>query len=209
MKIIPFESREQWMQARQGKITGTRLGDIVVKRGTTKKLGFYEVIAERLMVDESDFEGYVPNETPMDRGTRLQKYAIDQFRKLTGKDVDESLVMWVREDNEGIAVSPDGLVKGENAAVETKCLSAANHIKAYITNAVPDDYKFQILQYFIVNDALEKVYMCFYDPRIPAKQFFYITITRAEMQAEIEQYLAYELQELKEIDEWVLKLSGF
>ena len=208
MKTVPFESRDQWLQARMGKVTGTRLKDLIVKKGTNKKIGFYELIAERLMVSDEDFEGYVPNETPMGRGTRLQKYAIDRFRKTTGKEVDERLVMWIREDNESIAISPDGVIS-ETEAVETKCLSAANHIKALITNAVPDDYEYQVKQYFIVNDKLETLYLCFFDPRIPCKDFFYLKITRPEVEADVKELFELETKELKEVDEWVAKLSNF
>lgn len=208
MKTVGFETREQWLAARKGKITGTRLKEIVVKRGTGKKLGYYELIAERLSVDESTFDGYVPNETPIDRGTRLEKPAIDRFRKETGKDVNDSLVLWMRDDNESIAISPDGFI-GETEAVETKCLASARHIEAYLTNAVPDEYEFQKLQYFIVNDKLETLYFCFYDPRIPNKDFFYITISRASVQADIDTYLEYQRKELAEVDEVVAKLSGF
>lgn len=208
MKTIPFESRDQWLIARQGKITGTRLKDIIVKRGTEKKIGYYELIAERLMVSDADFEGYIPNETPMDRGTRLQKFAIDRFSKETKKKVDESLVMWVREDNESIAISPDGVI-GKTEAIETKCLSAANHIKAFLTNEVPDEYDYQTKQYFIVNDKLQTLYLAFYDPRIPCKDFFYLTINRKDIEQEVKDLLAYQVRELKEVDEIVLKLSNF
>ena len=205
MKTIAFTDRDQWLQARLGKITGTRLKDIIVKRGTEKKIGFYELIAERLMVSEEEFEGFVPNETPMDRGTRLQTIAIERFRKDTGKKVDDSLVLWTREDNESIAISPDGVI-GKTEAVETKCLSAARHVEAYITKQVPSEYVYQTRQYFIVNDSLKTLYLTFYDPRLPAIDFFYITITRKEIEEEVTELLAYELKELSEVDEWVNKL---
>ena len=48
MRTLTFETKEAWAEARRGKITGTRLKDIIVKRGTGKKIGFYELIAERL-----------------------------------------------------------------------------------------------------------------------------------------------------------------
>ena len=51
MKRLSLEQNtEEWLEWRKGKITGSRLNDIIVKRGTGRKLGFYEVIAERLAV---------------------------------------------------------------------------------------------------------------------------------------------------------------
>ena len=208
MKITPFESREQWLFARQGKITGTRLQSIVVKRGTGEKKGFYELIAERLAVSENDFEGFIPNETPMERGTRLQKHALARLETALGQKINDELVLWTREDNESIAISPDGTI-GETIAVETKCLSSASHIEAYLTGKVPDEYEFQKLQYFIVNEKLQELYFCFYDPRIPCKDFFYFVIKREEVQEDVDLYLKYQLDKLARVDEIVAKLTGF
>lgn len=199
MKTLTFENQEEWLAARRGKITGSRLKDIVVKRGTGYKQGFYELIAERLAVPADD-------ENPMDRGTRLEEEAIARFVKETGKKVDTSLVIWVREDNESIAVSPDGII-GKTEAVEAKCLSSATHIKAWLTKQVPDDYEMQKIQYFIVNDSLKKLHFVFYDPRIPCKDYFVLEISREDVQAEVDEYLAYETGILTEVDRVVNELT--
>jgi len=201
MKTYTFETREDWMQARNGKITGSRLGDIVVKRGTGKKIGYYELIAERLGIPADD-------ENAMDRGTRLEGEAIKKFEEETGKKVDTSLVLWQREDNESIAISPDGII-GKTSALEAKCLSSARHIEAYLTNKVPKEFEFQVLQYFIVNDQLKTLYFVMYDPRLLAKPFFYFTINRSEVQEQVDEYLTYEREVLSEIDEIVSELTNF
>ena len=208
MKIVTFDNCDQWLLARLGKITGTRLKDIVVKKGTGEKKGYYELIAERLAVDDTEFDGYVPNETPMDRGTRLEKFAIDRFTQETKKKVDTSKVIWMRDDNESIAISPDGTIS-KTEAIEIKCLSSASHIEAYLTNEIPSEYEFQKLQYFIVNPDLKTLYFCFYDPRIPCKDFFIHKVERKDVQDLVELYTTYQLEKLKKIDEEVAKLTGF
>lgn len=207
MKTLKFETREEWMAARTGKITGTRLKDIIVKKGTEKKKGFYEVIAERITRPESEdiFDGEPVGESKMARGNRLETKAIEQFSSLTGKKVDTSLYLWVREDNENIALSPDGVVS-ETEAVEVKCLNSASHIEAYLTQKVPNDYEFQVLQYFIVNDKLQTLYFCFYDPRLSVKDFFYLTINRESLLQNIEDFFVYQTKELKEIEDIVQSL---
>ena len=40
MIVKKFETKDEWMEARKGKITGSRLKDIVVKRGIDEKIGF-------------------------------------------------------------------------------------------------------------------------------------------------------------------------
>ncbi|MDZ4241130.1 MAG: YqaJ viral recombinase family protein [Patescibacteria group bacterium] len=201
MKTLQFQSKEDWLAFRKGKISGTRLKDIIVKRGTGKKKGYYELIAERLAVAPTE-------EDVMERGNRLQAEATERFAKETEKPVDGGLVMWIREDNESIAISPDGVIS-PTEALEIKCLSSASHLEAYLTQEVPTEYKEQIIQYFIVNDTLTTLYMCFYDPRVPCKDFFYLTIMRESVQKEVAEYLEYQKVVLREIDEIVLKLSGF
>jgi predicted phage-related endonuclease len=99
------------------------------------------------------------------------------------------------------------MVGGEDSAVEVKCLNSASHIEAYLTQEVPKEYEFQILQYFIVNEKLQKVYMVFYDPDLSVKQFFFIEITRESVQEDIDKYLEYQMQTLAEVNEIVTRLS--
>lgn len=199
MKILKFEDREEWLGARLGKITGSRLKDIIVKRGNSRKIGFYELIAERLAIPAD-------GENPMDRGTRLEAEAVARFEQETKKKVDTSLVIWTRDDNESIAISPDGFI-GKTEAVEAKCLASSRHIEAFLTQKVPSDYEMQMMQYFIVNDKLKKLYFVFYDPRLQVKDFFFLEIKRENIQEEIDEYLAYQKDILKEVDEIVNSLT--
>jgi predicted phage-related endonuclease len=209
MKTLKFETRDEWLFGRIGKITGTRLKDIVVKRGTGKKIGYYELIAERLGVPPD-------GENPMERGARLEAEAIERFIVETGKNVDTSLVIWTRDDNENIAISPDGIVS-EEEAVEVKCLSSARHIEALLTNSIPDEYEYQVLQYFIVNENLKTLNVVCYDPRFVAlyastgskKQldFFVIEVKRESLTEQITEYLEYERKTLAEVEQIVNQLT--
>lgn len=199
MKILNFDNEIDWLEARKTKITGSRLKDIVTLRGNGKKIGYYELIAERLALPPTD-------ENAMDRGSRLEIEAIERFEKEAGKKVDSSLALWVRDDNESIAISPDGQI-GVKEALEVKCLASSRHIEALLTGKVPNDYDFQKIQYFIVNDKLETLYFVFYDPRLSVKDFFYFTIKREDIKEDIKEYLEYQESILKEVNEVVTKLS--
>lgn len=198
MIIKTFATQEEWLEFRRGKITGSRLNDIVVKRGTGKKIGYYELIAEKLGAKESD------GENAMDRGHRLEEEAIEKFVTDTKKEVLVGNILWMREDDNNIAVSPDGTI-GETEAVEVKCLSSARHVEALVTQEVPGEYEFQALQYFIVNEKLETLYLIFYDPRLPIKSYFYLAVKRN--QEEIDKYLEYQKAVLNEINEVVKNLT--
>lgn len=201
MKIQKFENKEDWLQARKGKITGTRLKDIVVLRGNTPKIGFFQLIAERLAIPADD-------ENPMERGLRLEGEAIARFEKETGKKVNTDLVLLTRNDNESIAYSPDGYM-GKVEAVEAKCLSSAHHLEAWYYNVVQKDYQMQTIQPFIVNPSLKKLYVVFYDPRIPAKDYFVIEVLRGDVKKEIDEYLEYQRKTLEEVEKIVLELTNF
>lgn len=190
MKIQQFDSEAQWLEARLGKITGTRLKDLVM-RGKSPKIGFYELIAERIAIPAN-------GENVMDRGHRLEDDAIQRFAKETGKKVKNELVIWYRDEDENIAISPDGSI-GKTEAVEVKCLSSARHLQALLTKEIPDEYEYQVLQYFIVNDKLKTVHFVFYDPRMP-KDFFWIDVNRKDVKAKVEEYLQLERDVLLEID---------
>jgi predicted phage-related endonuclease len=192
MKIKNFATEEEWLEGRTGKITGTRLKDIINKRGGGYKIGFYELIAERIAIPANE-------ENVMDRGHRLEDEAILRFAKQTAKKVNNDLVMWLRDDDENIAVSPDGSV-GKTEAVEVKCLSSARHIEAWLTKKIPDEYEYQVLQYFIVNDKLKSLFFVFYDPRMP-KDIFWFEVKREEVKDKVVEYLTLEKEVLQKVAE--------
>lgn len=253
MQVLKFEDRDEWLFSRRGKITGTRVKDIVSLTGPTKeaivkvleeakiefkktakkeeleallpknaklaliaslpkKMGYYELIAERLGVPPEDAENQ------MERGSRLEADAVAAFSEFSGKEVDTSLLIWTRDDNESIAISPDGVIS-ETEAVEAKCLSSARHIEAYLTQQIPDEYRMQALQYFMVNDKLQTLHFVFYDPRfamfasleqkkVQSIEFFVIKLERtAELQKEVDEYLDYQRKTLEEVDQVVNDLT--
>lgn len=202
MKIIDVEQRsDEWIEYRLGKISGTMLGELYSKRGT-RKVGFYQVIAERLAIEPDD-------ENRMDRGIRLEDEAVAEFTALTGKKV-EQVGVCVSDDNPSIIISPDGLIKTKGKyteAVEAKCLSSARHLQAVIENKVPVEFEAQMMQYFIVNDDLETLYFVFYDPRVTSVPLHIIPVTRESVASLIELYKQYQIDQLAEIDVLVEKLS--
>lgn len=245
MKTLKFDDKESWLEARRGKITGTRLAEVVNTAGITKdmivkeleslkievpkgakkeeldallpmesrlkleqllpkKLGFYKLIAERISIKRAE------GETPMDRGVRLEEEAIGLLGKELGKNFDTSLVIWTRDDEPSIAVSPDGFVQEKKKitiAGEIKCLASERHIQALIENQIPDEYSEQKIQYFAVNKDLKTLYFGFYDPNLIVKQFFYIKVDRKEIEEEIDAYVERQKQIIKEVNKIVNELT--
>ena len=195
MKIIKFnkEDEEKWLDARRGLITGTKLKDILPKaRGNGYRQGFYQLIAERIAIPPDQ-------ENVMERGKRLEEYAIEEFERRTGKKVNKDLVLWVRDDDERIAVSPDGFI-GKTEAVEVKCLASARYIEVYLKQEIPAEYQTQVIQYFIVNEKLKKLYFVMYDPRMP-KPIFWIEVKREDIQDKVDEYFQLEKEVLQKVGE--------
>jgi predicted phage-related endonuclease len=202
MKILHFDDRDEWLSARRGKITGTRVADIRPKtKGEGEKKGIYEMVAEIVaeIPENTDLE------KPMDRGRRLEQEAINRFMVEKGVGVNTDLVIWQRDDDDRIAISPDGTISNSEA-VEVKCLNSASHIEAWLTGKIPSEYQDQMKQYFVVNSKLKKLHIVFYDPRIPCKDFFIIEKLKDE--EEIEKTLEMERTELKKIGELVARLKA-
>lgn len=201
MKLLQLKpNSEEWLEARRGKITGSKLGDIVVKRGSGKKIGFYELIADRLSIGSD-------GEDAMERGHRLEIEAIEMFESKTGKVMTKDVGLCISDANPNIAVSPDGLSEDYTEAVEAKCLSSARHLQAVIENKIPPEFEMQVLQYFIVIEALQTLHLVFYDPRIASMPYHAIQVTRDALELNIEKYRDYQIDTLREVDEWVEKLA--
>lgn len=197
-----FDNRESWLEARKGKITGSTLKDFIVYRGTNEKIGFWRLLAHKVAMPDD-------GEDQMSRGSRLEPEAIAHFVKKTKIKVERDLELWIREDNESMAVSPDASDKKKTIAVEAKCLESAKHLEAWFTQKIPSDFEEQIYQYFIVNDKLKTVYLAFYDPRVPSKDFFVLKIDRKEISKQIENIRVQEIEKLKKIEELASTLIKF
>ena len=205
MKVVNVQQNTpEWIQMRQGRITGSKLKDLVVERGNSKKDGFYELIAERLSLPE---EG---DEQAHDRGHRLEEEALDRFAELSGKEVEKNCGMWLSDVDPNIAVSPDGCIKSRGKireACEVKCLSGKHHLRAIIEDSIGNGFKKQVIQYFVVNEDLKKLYFIFYDPRIAVRPLHVIEFRRMDLEEEIEYYLNYEIKLLAEVNEIVERLA--
>ncbi len=199
MKIINTEQNsDEWFDLRKGKITGSKLKGLIVKRGTAKKIGFYELLAERIAEEKTD-------ENPMARGSRLEDEAIEKLEQEFG--VIERVGFCVSDENENIAISMDGYQAKEKRAFEVKCLSSAKHLQAYFEQKIPSEYEDQALQYFIVDEKLETLIFAFYDPRIPSMELHTIKLQRADIEENIVKFKEYQLGVLKEIDEMAEQLT--
>lgn len=203
MKIIEVEQNSpEWLELRKGCVTGSKLGDLIPKRGTKRKIGFYQILAERIAIDEDAVN-------PMTRGSDLEEEALSVFEQDYDKVV-ERVGFCVSDKNARIGVSPDGLIKDAHGkyteAVEVKCLKSANQLQAHYEKS-PGKYFDQGIQYFIVNEDLQTLFFVFYDPRITALPMVVLEMKREDVADTIEVYREYQEKALEEIEEMVQELT--
>ena len=159
----------------------------------------YEIIAERLTVGIDSDE-----ENAMDRGVRLESDAIAEFELEMDLEVEKTGFS-ESDDNPFIANSPDGWIKEKDGinlteGIEIKCPGGKNYVKMWLTNKVPDDYYWQTIQYFVVNEKLQKLYFVGYNPDIPTHPLHIIIINREDIEDDIKVARTTQDEFLMEVD---------
>ena len=178
---------------------------IELLKDAPRKQGFYDLIAEYLAVDPD-------GENAMDRGLRLEPEVRDWFAKTYKKDVVE-VGICMSEVDDRIYNSPDGLIRKNpkskkfTEALEIKCLAPARHLQAVIEKKIPEEYWSQMMQYFVVNEDLQKLWWVFHDPRITTIPYYVLEITRDSLGDWPQRLLEFQVAQLKRIDEIIEELA--
>ena len=181
MIVLTHEQRSpEWFEARLGKLTGSRAKRI----STTNNLPLVDELIAELLTGVQE-ETYTTAE--MQRGTDLEPIACAEYEKVTGYTVEHT-GLCVHPHFDFIAVSPDGWTNDRRGAVEIKSPKSSTHIR-YIRQAqIPAEYRYQVLHYFLVNEALEWLDFVSYDPRVKGYSLFLERVTREELTSEIDDY---------------------
>ena len=170
----------------------------------------YKLIAQRIAkpINPNDYtlpEG--ATYSAMLRGQILEEEARELISEKLGKKIIPGRV-WQSDVNEYMICSPDGEFEDETEAVEIKCLDSWKVVKAYYEKHPPSEYKPQILQYFVVNDKLKKLYFCIYsdvfsNPELGLQIF---ELNREDYKEEIEIVKRVENATLELVEKKVQKL---
>lgn len=130
----------------------------------------YKLIAQRIAkpINPNDYADRIPEGatySAMLRGQILEEEARELISEKLGKKIIPGRV-WQSEENEYMICSPDGEIVDDTGkvseAVEIKCLDSWKVVKAYYEKRPPLEYEAQIIQYFLVNENLQKLYFCIY-----------------------------------------------
>ena len=206
MKIIDFpQGSEEWLASRAGKVTASRISDVLAKIKTgeakTRRDYRYQIMAE-ILTGRPQESGFINDE--MRWGTENEPYARSAYEVSKSLLVDK-VGLVIHPVNDRAGASPDGLV-GSDGMVEIKCPKTATHIGYLTDGVVPAQYQPQ-MQWQMACAERDWNDFCSYDPRLPEHlQLFVCRLKRDDgmirgMEAEVSIFLS-------EVDALVEKLKA-
>ncbi len=166
----------EWHKLRLGKVTASRVADIIAKTktGYSASRANYaaQLVQERLTGTVQDSYTNAAMQWGID--TEPQARSAYEFYR----DVDVQQVAFVLHPSIGdTGASPDGLV-GDDGLVEIKCPITATHIETLKGKSVPQKYVTQI-QWQLACTGRQWCDFVSFDPRMPENmQFFCVRVHR-------------------------------
>ena len=158
-----IQGSESWKAVRIGKITASRLGDIMRKtkwgESTYKAKVRLELAIERITGKSAS--SVVMNQAMRD-GVDREPDARKLFEAITGKEV-ALCGSFNHSTIPNTSASPDGIIRGENAVLELKCPTHATHAKNLMSDKMPKNYEYQV-QWQIACTESDFAYFASYHP---------------------------------------------
>ena len=155
---------EEWFAARCGKVTASRIADLMAKTksgwGASRANYMAQLIAERLTNTVAD--SYT--NAAMQWGTDVEPQARAGYEFIHDVTVEE--VAFVPHPTLEAGASPDGLV-GADGLVEIKCPNTATHIDTLLNEKIPAKYVDQ-MQWQMACTGRRWCDFVSFDPRMPA-----------------------------------------
>jgi putative phage-type endonuclease len=191
-RIAVEQGSDAWHELRRGKVTASRVADILAKTKSGVSASRQNYLIElALQKTTKTIEPSYTN-AAMEWGTSTEPQARVAYEVATHNFVDQ--VPFVDHPTiKGFGCSPDGLV-GEGL-IEIKCPNSATHWEYFKYNRPPQKYVIQMQAQMAVTGAKWCDFVSF-DPRMPERsQLLIVNVPRddafiAEMEAEIKQFLS-------------------
>ena len=204
-RLTVQQGTPEWHQLRLGKVTASRVADILAKTktGPSASRGNYLIELALQRVTKTIEESYT--NAAMEWGTQTEPQARVAYEVKTGNFVDQ--VAFIDHPSiTNFGCSPDGLITGKNALIEIKCPNSATHWSYIKDNKPPQKYFIQMQAQMAVTGAEWCDFVSF-DPRMPERsQLLIVTVPRdpefiAEMEEEIKKFLDEVDREVKLMEE--------
>jgi len=197
------QKTSEWFAARNGKVTASRVADVVAKTksgySTSRDNYMAQLVCERMTGTQA--ESF--NSSAMQWGTDTEPFARAAYE--TAMDVLVSETGFIIHPTIAEAgASPDGLV-GDDGLIEIKCPNTATHIETLLSERVPAKYITQMMWQMTCTGRKWCDFVSF-DPRMP--EGLQIFIKRVEFHDSIVKGLESEVKEfLTELETKIVKLN--
>jgi len=195
---------EEWFAARLGKVTASRVADVIAKTKSGYSASRDNYMAQLICERLTGQQGESFTNAAMTWGTETEPLARSAYEAYADVMVEE--VGFITHPTiEMSGASPDGLV-GLFGMLEIKCPNTATHIDTLLTQTVPSKYITQ-MQWQMRCCERQWCEYCSYDPRLP--QDLQLFVKRVEFDPEYVAMLEKEvIQFLAELDDKVNKLTN-
>jgi putative phage-type endonuclease len=162
---------DEWFAARLGKVTASRVADVIAKTksgySTSRANYMAELICERLTGVRGDFY----QNAAMLWGVEKEPDARSVYEARTGTLVTE-VGFTPHNSIEWAGASPDGLVDSDGL-VEIKCPITATHLDTLLGETVPGKYITQ-MQWQMACTGRQWCDFISYDPRLPENMSLFV-----------------------------------
>ena len=193
----------EWFAARLGKVTASKVADVIAKTktgySTSRENYMAQLVCERLTGTQT--EGF--SSTAMQWGTDQEPLARAAYEAVMDVLVDETGFV-IHPTISEAGASPDGLV-GDDGLIEIKCPNTSTHIDTLLSEKVPTKYITQMMWQMACTGRQWCDFVS-YDPRMP--EGLQIFIKRVEYHDSIVKGLESEVKVfLKELETKIVKLN--
>jgi putative phage-type endonuclease len=188
---------EEWFSARLGKVTASRVADVVAKTKSGYSASRANYMAQLVVERMTNKQAESYSNAAMEWGTEQEPLARAAYEAEVGVLVDE-VGMIDHPTVEMSGASPDGLV-GDDGLVEIKCPTTATHIDTLMGEEAPKKYYDQ-MQWQMACTGRKWCDFVSFDPRMPeGLQLFVKRVERNdEYIAMLESEVATFLQEVSD-----------
>lgn len=176
---VIVQGTDEWFAARRGKVTASRVADLMARTKTGFSSSRANYKAELLLeiLTNTTAVGFVSE--AMKWGTEKEPEARAKYSETIFEPVVE--VGFVdHPDILGAGCSPDGLV-GDDGIIEIKCPNTATYLEILLTDIIPQKWQTQIQMQLDCTGRKWCDFVC-YDPRMPEGGQIYVKrVERDEM----------------------------
>jgi len=161
---MSIQRTTEWHTARLGKVTASRVSDVIAKTKTGYGASRANLMADLIVERLTGQPASTFTNAHMEWGTEQEPHARAAYSARTGELVEEvGFIDHPRITNSG--ASPDGLV-GDEGLVEFKCPATATHLDTLLAGEVPSKHIAQI-QWQMACTKRKWCDFVSYDPRLP------------------------------------------